>query len=259
MATCPGDVHAFAPSPATNELNASIDKVKKMDLPKDVAANVDAFASAIQSTIAAVDKLKAGPLSDAEFTKVLEQLNGLAVDAQKSIDAANRAEQKAAADHAKSARDAFESARTLTIVIILPGPALSVGLGTVSGYTLDPTTGKVTLTPGTAIQPGAQTTTIGGLGKLFGLDILGALDLGETDGQVTTLANPNLTALSGETGSFLAGGEIPILISQGFGAVSVEYKQYGVSLSYTPTVLADGRISLRVRPVEQHPETLPHE
>ena len=78
--------------------------------------------------------------------------------------------------------------------------------------------------------------------KLFGLDILGALDLGERNGQVSTLANPNLTALSGETSSFLAGGEIPIPVSQGLGAVSVEYKQYGVSLTYTPTVLSDGRI-----------------
>jgi len=135
-----------------------------------------------------------------------------------------------------------------TTVNTNPNLPLSVGLGTVNGYAVDPTTGKIVQTAGTAIQPGAQTTTIGGLGRLFGLDILGALDLGETDGQVTTLANPNLTALSGETGSFLAGGEIPIPISQGFGATSVEYKQYGVSLSYTPTVLADGRISLRVRP-----------
>lgn len=90
--------------------------------------------------------------------------------------------------------------------------------------------------------------TIGMAGKLLGLDILGALDLGERIGQVTTLTSPNLSALSGETGTFLAGGEIPILVSQGLGAVSVEYKQYGVSLAYTPTVLADGRISLRVKP-----------
>jgi pilus assembly protein CpaC len=98
------------------------------------------------------------------------------------------------------------------------------------------------------LAKGAGNTTLGFAGRLFGLDILSALDLGETDGQVTTLANPNLTALSGETGSFLAGGEIPIPVSQGLGAVSVEFKQYGVSLSYTPTVLADGRISMRVRP-----------
>ena len=74
------------------------------------------------------------------------------------------------------------------------------------------------------------------------------IDLAETDGLVTTLAEPNLTALSGETASFLAGGEIPIPISEGLGTVSVSYKQYGVSLAFTPTVLADGRISMRVRP-----------
>jgi pilus assembly protein CpaC len=115
----------------------------------------------------------------------------------------------------------------------------------------DPKTGQfVYPNSGSAynITKGVQNATIGAAGKLFGLDILSALDLGETDGQVTTLANPNLTALSGETATFLAGGEIPIPVSQGLGAVSVEYKQYGVSLSYTPTVLSDGRISLRVRP-----------
>jgi pilus assembly protein CpaC len=91
-------------------------------------------------------------------------------------------------------------------------------------------------------------TTLGLAGKLLGLDVLSAIDLGERIGQVTTLANPNLTALSGETATFLAGGEIPIPISQGLGAVAIEYKQYGVSLAFTPTVLADGRISLRVKP-----------
>ncbi|MHA6721420.1 type II and III secretion system protein family protein [Sphingomonas sp. RS2018] len=91
-------------------------------------------------------------------------------------------------------------------------------------------------------------TAVGLATKLAGLDILSAIDLGETMGQVTTLANPNLTALSGETGTFLAGGEVPIPIASGLGTISIEYKQYGVSLAYTPTVLADGRISLRVRP-----------
>lgn len=91
-------------------------------------------------------------------------------------------------------------------------------------------------------------STISGIGKLFGLDVMSALDLAETDGLVTTLAEPNLTALSGETASFLAGGEFPVPMSTGLGAVSVEYKQYGVSLAFTPIVLADGRISMRVRP-----------
>lgn len=93
-----------------------------------------------------------------------------------------------------------------------------------------------------------ERTAIGLATKLAGLDLLSAIDLGETAGQVTTLANPNLTALSGETGTFLAGGEIPIPVASGLGTVAIEFKQYGVSLAYTPTVLADGRISLRVRP-----------
>jgi pilus assembly protein CpaC len=91
-------------------------------------------------------------------------------------------------------------------------------------------------------------TSLGLFGKILGTNILGTLDLLENDGVVTTLAEPNLTALSGETASFLAGGEFPIPISQALGSVSIEYKQYGVGLAFTPIVLADGRISMRVRP-----------
>ena len=109
-------------------------------------------------------------------------------------------------------------------------------------------TGTTATSNASIVTQAATGSTIGFAGKLLGLDLLGAIDLGETTGQVTTLANPNLTALSGETGTFLAGGEVPIPIAQGLGAVSVDYKQYGVSLAYTPTVLSDGRISLRVKP-----------
>jgi pilus assembly protein CpaC len=91
-------------------------------------------------------------------------------------------------------------------------------------------------------------TTLQARGKLFGLDLIGRLNLAETDGLVTTLAEPNLTALSGETASFLAGGEFPVPVPQAQGAVTIEYKQYGVGLAFTPFVLADGRISMRVRP-----------
>ncbi len=116
--------------------------------------------------------------------------------------------------------------------------------GSPGTITYNPTTGAKTSTYAT----GAQRTTLGLAGNLLGLDLLATIDLGETTGQVTTLANPNLTALSGETGTFLAGGEVPIPVAQALGTSTVEYKQYGVSLAYTPTVLSDGRISLRVRP-----------
>lgn len=103
-------------------------------------------------------------------------------------------------------------------------------------------------TGSTVVQGKSGLTTLAGASKLFGLNLLGTLDVGETAGLVTTLAQPNLTAISGETAEFLAGGEFPIPSSQGLGTTSIEYKKYGVSLSYTPTVLANGRISLRVRP-----------
>ncbi len=114
-------------------------------------------------------------------------------------------------------------------------------------------TGAVTVNPGGGPVSGVITgrpnaTTLGGLGRFLGLSVGGALDLAETEGLVTTLAQPNLTAISGETASFLAGGEFPIPISQDLGTVTVQYRQFGVSLAFTPTVLADGRISVRVRP-----------
>jgi pilus assembly protein CpaC len=99
-----------------------------------------------------------------------------------------------------------------------------------------------------AFKTAATGTTLAAAGKLLGLNVLSTLNLAETDGLVTTLAEPNLTALSGETASFLAGGEFPIPVSQSLGSISVEYKQYGVGLAFTPIVLADGRISMRVRP-----------
>ena len=110
----------------------------------------------------------------------------------------------------------------------------------------DPT--KLLEVPSSSIQSIASGTTLGMFGKFLGLDIGSALDLAETQGLVTTLSQPNLTALSGETANFLAGGEFPIPSAQGLGTTSVDYKDYGVSLAYTPTVLANGRISLRVRP-----------
>jgi len=116
----------------------------------------------------------------------------------------------------------------------IPGAPLATGFTEGDGHSL--------------IPQSATGSTLGFAGRLLGLDILGAIDLGETTGQVSTLQNTNLLALSGETATFLAGGEIPIPLAQALGTVSIEFKQYGVSLAYTPTVLSDGRISLRVRP-----------
>jgi pilus assembly protein CpaC len=128
-----------------------------------------------------------------------------------------------------------------------PGATGTIPINPATGLPVNPAN------PGTLynfnnLGQGAGRTNIAAAGRLFGIDVASALDLAETEGLVSTLANPNLTALSGETASFLAGGEIPIPLAQGLGQIGVEYKQYGVSLAFTPTVLADGRISMRVRP-----------
>ncbi|HKX22935.1 MAG TPA: type II and III secretion system protein family protein [Rhizorhapis sp.] len=89
------------------------------------------------------------------------------------------------------------------------------------------------------------------------LNITTVLDALEKKGVVTTLAEPTLVALSGETASFLAGGEFPIPVAQDGGSgsgggngrtITVEFKPFGVSLGFTPTVLEDGIINLVVEP-----------
>lgn len=68
----------------------------------------------------------------------------------------------------------------------------------------------------------------------------------ESHALIKTLAEPNLTALSGESAKFLAGGEIPFAVPQALGETTVEYKPYGIGLAFTPTVLNENRISLKI-------------
>jgi len=136
-------------------------------------------------------------------------------------------------------------------------------LGGVSG-------GDASLTPGNDGDriPGilAKGSIIGSFGiisrtfRAFGENFNVTLDALERKGAITTLAEPTLVALSGETASFLAGGEFPVPVVQNVGggggggggggnsAFTVEWKPFGVSLSFTPTVLADGVINMIVAP-----------
>ena len=70
----------------------------------------------------------------------------------------------------------------------------------------------------------------------------------EQKGVARSLAEPNLTALSGDTASFLAGGEYPIPVAGALGQVTVDYKKYGVGLAFTPTVLGRGLINMKIEP-----------
>ena len=70
----------------------------------------------------------------------------------------------------------------------------------------------------------------------------------EEKGIARSLAEPNLVALSGDTASFLAGGEYPIPVAGSYGSITVDYKKYGVGLAFTPTVLGDSLINLKIEP-----------
>jgi pilus assembly protein CpaC len=100
---------------------------------------------------------------------------------------------------------------------------------------------------------GAAASRFGSAALTIGdLDLL--LDALEEKRVLKTLAEPNLIALSGESASFLAGGEFPIPVVQSTGtagaapAISIEYKEFGVRLSFTPTVLGNDVINLVVEP-----------
>jgi pilus assembly protein CpaC len=68
----------------------------------------------------------------------------------------------------------------------------------------------------------------------------------ERAGLMRTLAEPTLTAISGEAAKFLAGGEFPIPVADGQGGITVIFKEFGIGVSFTPTVMSEGRISLKI-------------
>lgn len=97
-------------------------------------------------------------------------------------------------------------------------------------------------------------TRNGGTDSLFGVfngrnvDVTGIVDLLDREGLVTVLAEPNLTALSGVPASFLAGGEYPIPVPQEGNVTTIEYRRFGVSLTFVATITDGGRIHLKVQP-----------
>lgn len=100
------------------------------------------------------------------------------------------------------------------------------------------------------VASGASAGLAGTAARFFGSDDASNIGLSfqalERVGLVKTLAEPSLTAVSGETASFLAGGEFPIAVGQQDGIISIEFKEFGVGLGFTPLVLDKGRINIKV-------------
>jgi pilus assembly protein CpaC len=131
-------------------------------------------------------------------------------------------------------------------------------LGNVGSFVLGFRTGGAAGTAASAITGGALSTgSLATTASRFGagvitnkLDINSVIDALAADQLITILAEPNLTAQSGETASFLAGGEFPVPTGTGGSSTSitVDFKQFGVSLAFVPTVLGPNRLNLRIRP-----------
>jgi len=114
-------------------------------------------------------------------------------------------------------------------------------------------TGKVTPLPIPPLRVGPETDGVYSFTNKAGdLHFEAAWKALEQKGQLRVLANPTLLAASGDTASFLAGGEIPVPIasasSNGGTSVTIEWKEYGIRVSFRPTVLEDGSIQLEVSP-----------
>lgn len=117
------------------------------------------------------------------------------------------------------------------------GPA-----GDLAKCLLPSTLGK-TLIPGSTGAKGATSATVGA-GPANCLSY--SVEAFERAGLLKTLAEPTLTAISGETASFLAGGEFPVPVGQSNNGITIQFKPFGVGLSFTPLVMSEGRISLKV-------------
>jgi len=110
-------------------------------------------------------------------------------------------------------------------------PTIGPGDAGVGGYEFDPSTGQETWGPAHVESQYRTDATI----EAF-----------ERAGLLRVLAEPNLTAISGENARFLAGGEFPVPVNSDDGQISVEFKPFGVGLAFTPIVMSGGNISLKV-------------
>ncbi|MBS3962700.1 MAG: type II and III secretion system protein family protein [Sandarakinorhabdus sp.] len=121
--------------------------------------------------------------------------------------------------------------------------------GQVGGFSLGIATGRqVADASGQILRDSGGASSLGATRRTGSLDMNAIIDALEQDGLVSILVEPNLTARSGETASFLSGGEFPIPVNQNLDGIVIEFKRFGVSLDFTPTVLDGGRIALKVRP-----------
>ncbi len=128
-------------------------------------------------------------------------------------------------------------------------------VGQKGSFSFGMTTGSETLNGASNTSTGTVTANaVGNLDNLLlafnssVVDLNLLIDALETENLVTVLAEPNLTAISGAPANFLAGGQYPIPVPQALGVTTIDYKDYGVSLTFVATIVSGGRINLKVEP-----------
>jgi pilus assembly protein CpaC len=199
-------------------------------------------------------------------------LTGVAPDSVVMSRALALAEQFAPGEVTNAMTVAAPQQVMLEVRFVEASRSLSRGLGitpTIGNNRFGATTGVESLTPGSSIvdssQGGVSTNAISNLasgigsgltpfgaavGRVFGgstqVDI--TIKALEEQGLARKLAEPNLVALSGDTASFLAGGEYPFPVAGSNNTVTTEFKKFGIGLAFTPTVLAGRQINLKIEP-----------
>jgi len=110
------------------------------------------------------------------------------------------------------------------------------------------TIGLQTQFPLADLTSGAVAPVVANAGPFRKTSVEAIVDALAQDQLVHILAEPNLTTLSGEPASFLVGGEFPGPVAQQQNTISVDFKQYGISLAFVPTVIGADRINMHIRP-----------
>ncbi|WP_198030221.1 type II and III secretion system protein family protein [Bradyrhizobium sp. Tv2a-2] len=205
----------------------------------DAQIHSDAGASGVRLRYTANGALLTGTVPDAKTAERLEQTAKLTLGP--SVPLSNQLQVANSAQVNLRVRVA-EVSRSISREL---GFSWSAVLST-GGFSIGMQTGRLAGSVGGNPIASGLNGIFGG-GASSNVNGTAVLDAMATEGLATILAEPNLTALSGSTATFLAGGEIPLPVPQALGTVSIDYKQFGVSVKFTPTVLSSGQISVNVR------------
>lgn len=145
----------------------------------------------------------------------------------------------------------------VTVAEVQRTVAKQLGLQLSGNIDIGPLNANIAFNPGSGVFSNANPNSGAVSVDSGGIDISATIRALERTGMIKLLAEPTLTAISGESASFLAGGEFPVVTpGSATSSATTEYKDFGVKLDFSPVVLSEGRISLRVKTEVSEPSAL---